>query len=1080
MPDGIQQYAKLENRLVLLAWLNSLLGYKSNRELLEDTKTVAEGFGANGHSFLYHHLIARGSTVKIPASDLAQYDKNICEHLKTINHGRTTRITLRYFQYLAALYTEIFLDRLFNHRAHLLADLNAFVQENAARLRVEPQDTLFTEADLTKLAYWMATGSGKTLILHLNYHQFRHYNTEPLDNILLITPNEGLSEQHLAELAASGIPARRFVPGVGTLRSGGRDVVQVIEITKLVEEKRGSGVRVRVDAFEGRNLIFVDEGHKGFGGEAWRTYRDALGATGFTFEYSATFGQALSAARNDPLTAEYGKTILFNYSYRYFYGDGFGKDFRILNLKEETQADKTDTLLLGNLLSFYEQVRLYEDQADDLRSYNLEKPLWVFVGSTVNAVYTQNKQPRSDVLTVVRFLHRVLSDRSWAVKAIQSVLNGKTGLVSPDGQDIFAKRFPFLCEAGLADTPSELYDNILKRMFHIRTSASGGLHLCDIKRSAGELGLKAASAEDYFGLIYIGDTTAFKQLVETNAPKIALEQDAISSSLFERINRPDSAVHVLIGAKKFMEGWNSWRVASMGLLNIGRQEGSQIIQLFGRGVRLKGKDLSLKRSAALPGDHPKHLCLLETLNIFAVRANYMAQFRDYLEREGVEVEPAIELPLFVRTNEQFLQRGLVVPRPPEGRDFAAEATLLLKPDPDLSVQVDVSAHVQALESHENGLREVAATSARRARPIPPKSLALIDWQQAYLDLLAYKERKGLKNLLIRPETLRQIIEQDTVKVVAEEAVLCPQTWADRTRLQEAVTRLLCRYLDKFYQTRREQWDEKTIIYRPLSKEDPNLNFRPQGVSEAEAAYVVRVPRSEQCLIEAVQKLLAEQERLYQQENADLPRINFDRHLYQPLLVAMPDKVQIVPPGLQESEARFVRDLRDYWNAEKDNALAGKEVFLLRNQSRGYGIGFFEERGFYPDFILWVVDQSGQRIIFIEPHGMLHAKAYIHDEKARLHERLPELAQEIAQRSHRQDITLDAFIISATPYNELHKYYDDGKWNRAKFAKKHILFQERNGEYDYIKILLEKVTRKRVIASNRRKRRKTELSSCRRR
>jgi hypothetical protein len=427
-----------------------------------------------------------------------------------------------------------------------------------------------------------------------------------------------------------------------------------------------------------------------------------------------------------------------------------------------------------------------------------------------------------------------------------------------------------------------------------------------------------------------------------------------------------------------------------------------------------------------------------------------------------------------------LQRGLVVPRPPEGRDFAAEATLLLKPDPDLSVQVDVSAHVQALESHENGLREVAATSARRARPIPPESLAFIDWQQAYLDLLAYKERKGLNNLLILPETPRQIIAHVPCTIIAEDSVLHPQTWADRTRLQEAVTRLLCRYLDKFYQTRREQWDEATIIYRPLSKEDPNLNFRPQGVSEAKAAYVVRVPRSDQHLIKSVQELRANLERLYQQENAGLPRIHFDRHLYQPLLVAMPDKVQIVPPGLQESEARFVRDLRDYWNAEKDNALAGKEVFLLRNQSRGYGIGFFEERGFYPDFILWVVGQSNQRIIFIEPHGMLHARAYTHDEKARLHERLPALAQEIAQRSHRQDITLDAFIISATPYNELHKYYDDGKWDRAKFTEKHILFQERNGEYDYIKILLEKVTRKRVIASNRRKRRNTELSSCRRR
>jgi hypothetical protein len=1055
MANGIQQYVKLENRLVLLAWLNSLMGYPSNRALLEDTKTVAEGFGADGHSFLYHHLIARGSQVKIPAADLARYDENIRQHLEKINRGRTERITLRYFQSLAALYTEIFLDRLFNHRAQLLADLNAFVKErNARRLPVEPQDAKFTEKDLTKLAYWMATGSGKTLILHLNYHQFLHYNRESLDNILLITPNEGLSEQHLAELAASGILARRFDLNAGNLWSGSQDVIQVIEITKLVEEKRGGGVSVPVEAFEGRNLIFVDEGHKGSGGDAWRKYRDALGATGFTFEYSATFGQALSAARNDDLTAEYGKAILFDYSYRYFYDDGFGKDFRILNLREETQADKTDTLLLGNLLSFYEQVRLYGEQADALRPYNLEKPLWVFVGSTVNAVYTENKQPRSDVLTVVRFLHRLLSDRSWTVSTIQSILKGETGLVSPDGQDIFAERFPFLREAGLTDRPSALYDNILKQIFH--APASGGLHLCDIKSSAGELGLKAAGAEDYFGLIYIGDTTAFKQLVETNAPEIALEQDAISSSLFERINRPDSAVHVLIGAKKFMEGWNSWRVASMGLLNIGRQEGAQIIQLFGRGVRLKGKDLSLKRSAALPGDHPKHLRLLETLNIFAVRANYMAQFREYLEREGVETEEYVELPLSIQINSKLLNRNLVVPRPPEGRDFAAEATLLLEPDTDLSVQVDVSVHVQVLESTKADLQAAAVQSAPSARAIPSESLALIDWQQAYLDLLAYKERKGLKNLLILPETPRQIIAQVPCTIIAEDSVLRPKTWADRARLQEAVTQLLCRYLDKFYQTRREKWDEANMIYRPLSEEDPNLNFRPQGVSEAKAAYMVRVPRSDQHLIEAVQKLLAEQERLYQQENASLPRINFDRHLYQPLLVAMPDKAQMIPPGLQESEARFVRDLRAYWNAEKDKALAGKEVFLLRNQSRGYGIGFFEERGFYPDFILWVVDQSGssQRIVFVEPHGMLHARAYTHDEKARLHERLPSLAQEIAKRSRRQDITLDAFIISATPYEELYRHYDDGTWDRARFAEKHILFPERSGGgYDYMEILL---------------------------
>ena len=117
--------------------------------------------------------------------------------------------------------------------------------------------------------------------------------------------------------------------------------MRVTEITKLIEEKRGGGVRVPVETFEGNNLIFVDEGHKGAGGKAWRGMRDALAETGFTFEYSATFGQALAAASNDALLTEYGKAIAFDYSYRYFYEDGYGKDFHILNLEQETDS-RTD------------------------------------------------------------------------------------------------------------------------------------------------------------------------------------------------------------------------------------------------------------------------------------------------------------------------------------------------------------------------------------------------------------------------------------------------------------------------------------------------------------------------------------------------------------------------------------------------------------------------------------------------------------------------------------------------------------------------------------------------------------------
>ena len=611
--------SNLEHRLILLSWLNDQFGYDHNRDLLADMKDSAEGFDAEGRSYIYHSLVGRGDAVKISQDDLRRYDENISQHLYAMNARRSEPIMLRYFQYLAVLYTEVFLDRYFNHREETLRSLNRFVETHAA----ESQDAKFSASDLKKLAFWMATGSGKTLIMHINYRQFLHYNNLPLDNILLITPNEGLSEQHLDEMAASNIPCQRFDLNESGLLTTTNDAVRVIEITKLVEQKRGGGVSVPVEAFEGNNLIFVDEGHKGSGGEAWRYFRDTLGETGFTFEYSATFGQALAASGKDALTAEYGKAIVFDYSYRYFHGDGYGKDFRVLNLKEETTEQQTEMLLMGNLLSFYEQQCVFEEQAEALRPYNLEQPLWVFVGGTVNAVYTKDYQKRSDVLTVARFLHHALENKGgWVIGAIETLMQGETGLITAGGRDVFEEKFTYLRDKNLS--PKEVYRDILTRIFH--APASGGLHLCGIRSADGELGLKASGAENYFGLIYIGDTNNFKKLVEEDDSGMMLEEDAIAGSLFDDINEPDTNVNVLIGAKKFMEGWNSWRVSNMGLLNIGRSEGSQIIQLFGRGVRLRGKYFSLKRSLVLDGTHPRHMGLLETLNIFAVRANYMSQF----------------------------------------------------------------------------------------------------------------------------------------------------------------------------------------------------------------------------------------------------------------------------------------------------------------------------------------------------------------------------------------------------------------------------------------------------------------------
>ena len=197
--------------------------------------------------------------------------------------------------------------------------------------------------------------------------------------------------------------------------------------------------------------------------------------------------------------------------------------------------------------------------------------------------------------------------------------------------------------------------------------------------------------------------------------------------------------------------------------------------------------------------------------------------------------------------------------------------------------------------------------------------------------------------------------------------------------------------------------------------------------------------------------------LYDSETNEPPRIHFDRHLYQPLLIEKasdgpPSKLKTTPPQLHASETRFVEDLRAYWkDRTARNQTDARQILLLRNLSRGAGVGFlFEDRDFYPDFILSIKDGSTQKVVFIKPHGMMHARAYDKD-KARLHEALRELTLMLQPPPGVSRVSLDSFIVSATPYQDLHPRYGDEAWTREQFAQSHILFQEHRGTsgYDYI-------------------------------
>ena len=123
------------------------------------------------------------------------------------------------------------------------------------------------------------------------------------------------------------------------------------------------------------------------------------------------------------------------------------------------------------------------------------------------------------------------------------------------------------------------------------------------------------------------------------------------------------------------------------------------------------------------------------------------------------------------------------------------------------------------------------------------------------------------------------------------------------------------------------------------------------------------------------------------------------------------------PALEESEKLFVEDLRRYVRQQHEELLAKKEIFLLRNQSRGKGIGFYQNEGFYPDFILWITEGAKQRIVFIEPHGMVHDAINEHNEKITLFKRLRTLSYERFRGEH---VQMDSFIISKTDFPVLRR------------------------------------------------------------
>lgn len=1041
-PKKPEKEKSFSEQLVLFHYFLNLLGMKHLSELggrLNDAEY--EGYDENQNTRFYGYLdyicASHPDKVKISRNKLQQYDDNICRHVKQIGERRGG-ITLKYFQYMTLLFTEIYLDRYFSDREAFAEELNEYLEqvkrESDGKISFAP----YTAKNMNKLAVMCATGSGKTLIMHIHILQFLHYLKRAqrrnhhlnINKIIVLAPNEGMSLQHLEELQRSSISAEIF-----NKASGAAADVIIIDMNKLKEE--GKVKTVSIDSFEQNNLVLVDEAHRGLAGDVWYEYRSRLSADGgFSFEYSATFKQALKKMTNKEdrrIVEEYCTSILMDYSYKYFYGDGYGKEYRIYNLQEGIDKEQKYLYLTGCLLSYYQQLKLYDTYAEEYAPFELQKPLLIFVGNRVTA--KTSAAELTDVEEILDFINRFVSGGRISIDRIRTVLNGETGLTNGQNRIMFSQDFHALRSMFDGERQAEeIFKDMLCEVFHCETRTDEPrLYIDNLKLVPGEIALKIGAGGRYFGVISIADTAAlvkncFINGINTNS------EEFITDSLFSTINDEESEMNILIGSRKFTEGWNSWRVSAMGLINFAKGEGSQAIQLFGRGVRLRGYHGCLKRSSRLEDSSvkiPRYIECLETLTVFGVQAQYMEDFKKYLEMEEVPANESLHqfsVPVASRCP-SLREKRLRIIKVKNGASFNKTAPRFVLEAPEDSflsllvrnpVRIDCRSKVQMIESNTSLQME----DMPEENTLDDRCMPFLDYEYIYNELEAYKYQKNYFNISIEKNKLSDILKaQGWYSLLIPRSRVRVDSMAKLTMMNELSTMLLKGYMDRFYKYKKAEWETGHLEYQILTENDSNF------VKEYKISYSQKYQEDNTVeeISEFAEKLaqkvnLEEEGREYQTGALQnrLTAINFRAHLYTPLLCLRGTvlNLQITPVSLNEDEKRFVDLLHRYMESEPQ-ILKDKELYLLRNKSRS-GMGFFEAGNFYPDFILWIDTPQKQYISFVDPKGLLRVEK--DNLKIEFYRKIKELEQRLKPTAGDKEIILNSFIMSGTNSARLREWW----------------------------------------------------------
>ncbi|BAW63442.1 DEAD/DEAH box helicase family protein [Helicobacter pylori] len=792
---------------------------------------------------------------------------------------------------------------------------------------------------INRLAFYMATGSGKTIVIIKLVELLSvaiRMGLIPKKNIMFFSANENLIKQFEKEIEKY---------------NRGKDFSKQIDFKNLKEITHKDFHRAPKDSFikqialfyyradlmndeeskenllnykdywdNGENYVILDEAHKGNKSESKRqAIFSLLSLKGFLFNFSATFTE-----ESDLITSVY------NLSVGEWVKLGYGKESVLLkknnlnafkDLKDLNDREKEIALLKALLLLgmqkrykiegyFHDPLMLVFTHSVNVENSDAEiffKTLACVIENDDGNDFSKAKEDLLEELKDPEFLFSANKDKDYKVKVF------KEGLKSMD------------------------FKGLKEEVFY---ASNGHIEVIINPKNNQEIAFKLNTSDKVFCLIKIGDITEWicekLKSVKVVSKNFKLFKE---ESYFSQIDR--SSINILVGSRTFETGWDSTRPSVILFLNIGLDDDAKklVKQSFGRGVRIESLKNQRQRLAYLDID--------ETI-------------KENLKPNAAMLETLFVIP----TNHASLEAILTIQKESENRGESRGSWR------EITLEKTPIKHALFVPCYRKEPTSILKISENASFKMSEKNFKDL---KEYFNLMSEKHFI-LKHEIYDPKdyaTLKDMIQKEHFKKVS--------TWHYKD-----LDYMIAEIKGKLYPNQKVPKDEFNALdnekiahfkrIKVKADKEEELIKTIQEVKEHapldKETLRIKIAQGE---IDPYDAEKHKQDKTFKVGDAELLKLK--EHYYTPLVkakdcdwlkhvVKVKSEIDFLQELQDQETTKTLQENYDFWAFSKiDEHLDNLFIPYINNVA---------ERRFFPDFIFWLQKGDMQIICFIDPKGITYA------------------------------------------------------------------------------------------------------------